>query len=108
MFSKQFRLPATTVLQNPKHIQTPYFSFKVGKNLLEHNRYGFVISKQVDKRATVRNSIKRKIRSFFESQNTKITQGVDVLIIIKKAALDVETKELWKVVEDCLKESYLI
>lgn len=108
MFSKQFRLPATTVLQDPRHTQTGYFSLKVSKNSLHTNRYGFVVGKQVDKRATVRNSMKRRVRAYLENEHEHLAQGFDLLFIIKKPALELSTENLWKTIKKSLQEVNLL
>lgn len=59
----------------------------ITKNNLPYNRFGFVISKRIDKRASVRNRIKRVIRSCIEELQDKITKGYDMLFIIQKKAL---------------------
>ncbi len=107
MFSKKFRLPASATLQNPIQNQTAYFSVKVCKNPFPYNRYGFVVGKQVDKRATVRNRTKRKTRAYLEAENQKLTQGFDVLFIIKKPAVEISTENLWEIIEKSLKEVHL-
>src|SRR5258706_9881333 len=107
MFSRKLRLPANTNFSLAKTIHTPLFVLKVAKNDFLYNRYGFVVSKKIDKRATVRNRVKRVIRSCFEELNTRLVQGQDFLVIIKREAVGKEFITLQTEVAKALK-SYLL
>jgi ribonuclease P protein component len=50
-------------------------------------RIGITVSKKVDKRAVVRNRIKRLIREFFRQQKSFIRPGIDIVVIAKKNAI---------------------
>lgn len=47
-------------------------------------RIGFVISKKIDKRATVRNRIRRILSDEIQSMDPKILVGCDILCIVTK------------------------
>ncbi|MBI4079180.1 MAG: ribonuclease P protein component [Candidatus Levybacteria bacterium] len=64
---------------------TPYFLVKIAKNNLLYNRYGFVVSKRVDKRAVVRNSIKRQMQACLQNNSKKVKPGYDMLFIARRA-----------------------
>lgn len=66
-------------LANSKIIKTPYFSLRLAKNQLDSSRFAFVVSKKIDKRATVRNSLKRKVRSCIEEIFDNIENGYDFI-----------------------------
>jgi len=106
MFAKKFRLPAKVQLN--AYTVTPFFTFRFTKNDLGFNRYGFVVSKQVDKKATARNMVKRKIRAYLELMHQELKPGHDLLFIIKARAKDASRKELWEVIEKELKGKNLI
>src|ERR1700719_2793882 len=99
MFAKQYRLPAVVQLDHPLTTSTLFCLIKISKNKLENNRYGFVISKAVNKRATVRNRTKRRIRACIEQLHPKLKQGHDVLMIIKKEVGDYSKDSLFLTIE---------
>lgn len=82
MFKKKNRLPAG-VLKPEKVFNTKEFTLKVSKNNEGESRFGLVVSKKIDKRATVRNKTKRALRKIFEDRFTQIKPGLDFLIIAK-------------------------
>jgi len=72
---------------NPKQI--PNLNFNNTKNMKPvtcnlNSRFGFVISNKIDKRATRRNSLKRRIRAVVEEKLPQIPGGIDVVIQVKK------------------------
>lgn len=97
MFSKAHRFSFKSKL--PKHILNfPSFTLRFEKND-ESLKAGVVVSKKVDKRAVVRNSIKRKI---LETVGEKIDEnsGWNIVFYAKKQAADLEN--LSKEVEEAL------
>ncbi|HSD99097.1 MAG TPA: ribonuclease P protein component [Patescibacteria group bacterium] len=68
MLAKKFRLPSSVVFSHAQSFRENEFSVKIQKNTLPHNRYGFVVSKAIDKKATVRNRVKRVLRSCIEEK----------------------------------------
>ena len=63
------------------------FAYEIGikwiKNNLPHSRFGIAVSLKIDKRAVVRNRIKRIIRSVLSNNINKIATGFDFLILVK-------------------------
>lgn len=86
MFAREYRLPSSITFPSESLvIRTPLFLLKIVSNNLSHNRYGFVISKKVDKRAVERNRVRRLFSSILE--NLKIEQkGHDLLVVISPQA----------------------
>jgi ribonuclease P protein component len=105
MLPRTQRLPASTRLAAQKIVQTPFFTMRFARNHFDHNRYGFVVGKRVDKRAVVRNRV--KLRRFFEEQRS-IQQGYDFLFVVKKEAVFQSTQELWQVLAAALKKENLL
>ncbi len=96
MLSKKYRLLEGTRLN--ESITTPFFVIKTAKNEKAYSRFGFTVSKKIDKRAVVRNRIKRQVRSCVEQNLEKIKPGRDILFIIKKGAVGKETGTLCQTV----------
>lgn len=89
MLSRQYRLPATTKLTHPRFIRTDLFSVKYATNDLTVSRFAFVIRKTVDKRAVIRNRIRRVFRSCIEELTGEITPGFDMLFFPEKGIMEV-------------------
>ncbi|MDO8486389.1 MAG: ribonuclease P protein component [Candidatus Staskawiczbacteria bacterium] len=85
-----------------------FLILKITQNNLKESRFGFIISKKVSKKATLRNKIKRRIRDTVRQNIKDIKKGVDAVLIVlpgleKKNFL--ETKEI---LNTLLKKSNLI
>lgn len=94
MLKKKYRLLKETKFDKKDLYASPFFVLKFAKNEKSFNRFGFIVSKKIDKRATVRNRGKRKIRVCIETNFDKIKPGYDVLFILKKQILSKTTKEI--------------
>lgn len=86
MLSKNLRLRKTD-FKKSAILNSPYFNLKTQPNTEEKSRFGFVVSKKIDKRAVVRNRIKRVLRSCIEENAEKIREGYDFLFVLKKEAI---------------------
>jgi len=63
---------------------------KVFFNNKEKSRFGFIVANTVDKRATVRNLLKRRLRELVAKRLTRFSPAVDGLILAKPAAKNLE------------------
>ena len=103
MLKKQFRLPARIRLADPSIVSTPFFIIRIAQNGMDYNRYGFVVPKKVDKRAVIRNTIKRRIRNCIEEMEKNLQKGNDMLFFLKKEAINQERAVFYEVLEKQLK-----
>lgn len=94
MLPKHHRLPGNTRFHKAQVIKTPLFSLRVQSNSLESSRFGFVVSKKVDKRAVVRNRLKRVFRSCIEEKLSQIKPGNDMLFILSPTLLTISREEM--------------
>ncbi len=101
MLKRKFRLPARQKLQRPQTRATPYFICRYAPNGLLYSRFGFVVSKAIDKHAVVRNRTRRVLRSFIEEKLNTITPGYDFLFILRRTIAE-KTPELEKLVSSTL------
>jgi len=92
MFKRENRLVFGTKFNNSQSISIPQFNLKVKKNEMGINRFGIVVSKKVDKRAVIRNKLKRIFREALIELSKTMPSGHDILLITKKEALG-KTKE---------------
>ena len=103
MLAKQYRLPAGTKLQHPYNISTQFFRIAIKENQLTHNRFGFAISKKIDKRAVARNRLKRVLREAVKGY-IQTSAGKDMLFVVKTSFRDTPTKEIYTMVHDLLEK----
>ncbi|MBU2632256.1 ribonuclease P protein component [Patescibacteria group bacterium] len=93
MLAKKFRLPKETRFDNFSFSQ-PFFFLKIAKNKEKNSRFGVIVSKKVDKRAVVRNRLRRAFINCIDSQIIEIKTGYDTLFIVRKKSLEKESMEL--------------
>ncbi|HUT22493.1 MAG TPA: ribonuclease P protein component [Candidatus Bipolaricaulota bacterium] len=87
---------------------TPDLIIKSLKNRSEISRFAFVISTKVDKRATKRNLIKRRLREIVRARLPRISGGYDVLIIAQKGIADADFARLERDVDQIFRKLRLI
>ena len=75
---------------------------KVRLNKLKESRFGFVISTKVDKRATVRNQLRRRWREIVRLNLGHMNPGYDIMMIAKPAATKLNYQELTEQTLDLL------
>ena len=108
MLSKEFRLPATTKLTQSKYARTSGFGIKYAPNGLPVSRFAFVVRKTVDKRAVVRNRIRRVLRSCVEELREQIVPGYDMLFFLEKGIIDKRQADLSKELHGLLEQRKLL
>lgn len=72
------------MLSRGRYVVTPLFLLKYAPNGLSHNRYGFVVSTKVSKKAVMRNTIKRRMRAIARKYDGKGVKRYDIAFIVKK------------------------
>jgi ribonuclease P protein component len=84
------------VFKKGKKIKEGLLVLKMAKNNLSQTRFGFIVSKKVSKKATIRNKIKRRLREIAGKKRKRVKKGLDVLLI---APPGLETKDFWEIDE---------
>ena len=105
MLKKKFRLSRVKKIEGAKTIATPLFVLKFSENGEKLSRFAFVISKKIDKRAVIRNRIKRSISRGLEKIVSDINKEYDFVFIVKKQILDKDQKEIPSFIEDFFKQN---
>lgn len=105
MFKRKFRLPKGIKFNNSRLISTPLFTLKIKENGLLFNRFGTVVSKKIDKRAVVRNRMKRLISSCARELNKELIQGYDILFIVKSGAVGKNRQEFYRTIKQGLEKA---
>jgi ribonuclease P protein component len=108
MLAREYRLPATTKLSHAQYARTPLFGVKYAKNTMQGSRFAFVVRKSIDKRAVVRNRIRRVFRSCIEELAHEIVPGYNMLFFLEKGIMDVTRDELLKEVSKTFEEKRLL
>jgi len=84
------------VFEKGKRFKEDFLILKITKNALSQTRFGFIVSKKVSKKATLRNKIKRRLREIVSKKGKKLKKGLDALLI---AYPGFETKDFWEIDE---------
>jgi ribonuclease P protein component len=108
MLSREYRLPATTRLARANYAKTELFAFKYASNALTVSRFAFVVRKSVDKRAVVRNRVRRLFRSCIEDLYKDIHPGYDMLFFLERGIIDKQQADLCKELQIFLQQKQLI
>ena len=102
MLKKKYRLPWGVRFDESVSFSAPQFIAKAKPNTLLFNRFGVIVSKKIDKRAVVRNRIKRLIYSIIEELHKNIKYGNDILIIVRKNSVGKTREDLYLVIKHML------
>ncbi|USN53447.1 MAG: ribonuclease P protein component [Candidatus Nomurabacteria bacterium] len=97
-------LPAAARLRKEQDVQrvrrfgrqarTTHLAVRVAKSSVKGPRLTVVVAKRVDKRATVRNSIKRKIRAQLQELYPKLLTHCDILISTQPSTKNCTSSDL--------------
>jgi len=104
MFKKGLRLPKSIRFTKENQISSNFFLIKIAENKTESKRFGIVVSRRIDKRAVIRNKIKRQIRRCIKENEKYVPTGKDMLVIVKPKIKDRKTKEICESVEKLFKK----
>jgi ribonuclease P protein component len=111
MLKKSYRLRKNKeikkVIENGLSVFNKEIGIKFIKNNLLNSRFCFIVSSKIDKRATVRNKIKRRLREIIRQNLEKIKPGFDIVIFAKVGIKDLDFFQLKEKLEQLLKKSKL-
>lgn len=93
MFKKTFRYSFKKGLPREIFI-SPSFILRYKKKDLQDSKYGVVVSKKVDKRAVVRNSIKRRFLNVLKDVFLEKESLYDLVFFLKKVSLSKNKEDL--------------
>ena len=69
------------IFKKGKSFRSSFFILRVTKNDLGLNRFGFVVSQKISKRAVVRNKIRRRLAEAVKAETKSMKAGADLVII---------------------------
>lgn len=110
MLSQQYRFHSRGgvryVYQKGKTIRTPILSLVYAPNTHHHQRFGVVVSKKVLKSAVGRNRIRRRVYEAIRLELPEFTAHQDCLFVIfSKSIVDLDFRELRRLIHDLLERS---
>lgn len=112
MLSKKNRLDKISfqwVFKKGRRREFPYFNLIFFKNTdLTENKFGFVVSSKISKKAVVRNKLKRRAKSAAFKILNNLNEPSVLIFIFKKESLNLDFLALFKEIELSLKEVRLI
>lgn len=84
------------VLKKGSCFKEDFLVIKVKKNNLKNNRFGFIITKNFSKKASLRNKIKRRLSEIIRLKLKEIKTGFDIIFIIN---VGLKNKDFWEIEE---------
>jgi ribonuclease P protein component len=108
MLKRENRLSRILRKVGEKKYFSPLFQVRISENNDNKARFGFVVSKKIDKRATVRNRVKRQVRVCIENNLDKVKEGYNMLFLLKKQIVGKETAEVNRIVLEELGKQKLL
>ncbi len=106
MLKREYRIPRIK-LANPRTIAIPYFIVRISKNNLSISRFRFNVSKKIDKRAAVRNKLRRRMSHCIEQMYTRIRGGYDMAFSLRAAALNKKEEVLNSAIVDVFEKQQM-
>lgn len=92
------------VFKKGKSLKSDFLILKALKNDLKRMRVGFIVSKRVSNKATIRNKVKRILRATVLNELRKNNRPVDIIIIALPNAKDRSFLQIQKTIADFFKE----
>jgi len=96
------------IFKNSKSFKNNLFILKVIKNNLKLNRFGFVVSQKVSKKAIVRNKVKRRLSEAIRDKMKNIEIGTDSVLIALPGIEKKEFSEIKEAINNALIRAKLI
>ncbi len=108
MLKKQNRLGKNMGKTKSSFFSSNILTIKVFDNKEEITRFAFVISKKIDKRAVVRNRIKRKLSRAVEKIFKDVSKRRNIVVIAKKGIEVSLEKEILKNLEGLFRKAKIL
>ncbi len=76
------------------YLSTPLYTLRWRRNFGTCSRFGFVVANTISKKATQRNTIRRRFRECVRKNSEKFPTVADVAIIVRPKALGATSREI--------------
>lgn len=108
MIARKYRLPWGVKFNNGYYLSTPLFKVRIKPNSLSLNRFAVIVSKKIDKRAVVRNRIRRLMYTSLMELFEQINKGYDTLFITAKGSLGKTKNDFYVEIEKVFRKHNLL
>lgn len=92
------------VFSSGRMLENQFFRIKFLKNQKNVNRFGFIVSNKISKKAVLRNTIKRRLRSICRSLTEKSKDSFDIVIWPKTNSIKLKYLFFSNNLQDLLKK----
>ena len=107
---RAFRLPRgkdlDLLFRRGRRLSTPLFQIASRRNNLSHARFLLVVPRTVDKRAVVRNRLRRRITEYIRIRPALFSPPLDIAIVCKKEAVRATHTEFYEVLDRVLTQIF--
>ena len=111
MLSKKYRVKTFNefkeLLANGEYFGVKEIYIKYIKNDLPYSKISVVVPIKIDKRAVVRNRIRRQLSEILRLMHKNIKPGFNIVVFCKNPVLEMKREDMKKQIEYILKESDL-
>jgi len=93
------------VFKKGKALKEDFLILKYVKTESKHAKFGFIVSKKVAKKATIRNKVKRILRELIRARIPRAKKGIDAVLIGLPGIEKKEFLEVEKTIEKLFKKA---
>ena len=97
-----------TLFAKGRSVFSSALGMKIRPNTLPHSRFVVVVGVKVDKRAVVRNRLKRRVRAIIHEYLGSIRSGFDIGLLPRRGAIELSAEMLKKEIVGALKKGRLL
>lgn len=90
------------LLRYGQRISAPLFGLSVRRTNHPHQRFVFVAGRAVDKRAVVRNRLRRRAREYIRTHRADLPPRRDIAVMIKKEAAAANRQDFYEALKQIL------
>ncbi len=96
------------VLKKGKGFKQDFLFLRLVKNNLDENRFGFIVSQKVSKKAVIRNKIKRRLRESIREKIKRLKQGYDIVLLPSPDIKEKSFKEIDQAIDKILTKAKIL
>jgi ribonuclease P protein component len=108
MLKKSFRLSNVKGVRGAKTFTSPFLVVKFAESGDSQTKFAFVVSKAVDKRAVVRNELKRNLSMATRDCLAELKEGYNIIIITKSRILELDKVDQRNILKEALVKANLL
>lgn len=92
----------TKLMRYGRRVSSPLFQLVVQSTPLPHPRFVFVVGRAADKRAVIRNRLRRRASEYTREHLADMPRNRDIAVIIKKEAVDARRDDFYAILKQDL------